>query len=199
MTTGFIDQRMSVRVASGFIGGPEWSTNINTLASGRESRNKLWQYPRHHYTANVGAFTAADIQELRAIFYTCAGQWGAFRFQDLVDFNAVSESFPVAVGTLTPAQLIKTYTFGPQSAVRQIQAPVSGSVTVLDSDGITSIAGTCDYTTGLFTPTSNWPHSTAIWSGKFDVWVRFMSDYGSFTAVRPELLTADIELLEVGV
>lgn len=28
MTTGFIDQRMSVGVASGFIGGPEWSTSI---------------------------------------------------------------------------------------------------------------------------------------------------------------------------
>ena len=199
MTTGFIDQRMSVRVASGFIGGPEWSTNVQTLASGRESRNKLWQYPKHHYTANVGAFTPDDIQELRSIFYVCAGQWGAFRFQDLVDYRAEDEPFAVAVGTKTPAQLTKTYTFGLQQAVRQIQAPVAGSVTIVDTDGTTPIAGTCDYTTGLFTPTDNWPHASALWSGRFDVWVRFMSDYGSFTAIRPELLTADIELLEVSV
>ena len=199
MTTGFIDQRMSVRVASGFVGGPEWSTNIQTLGSGRESRNKQWQYPKHHYTANVGAFTADDIQELRSIFYVCAGQWGAFRFQDPVDFKADGEFIAVEAGTKTPAQLTKTYAFGLQQAMRKIQAPVAGSVLMFDNDGVTAIAGTCDYTTGLFTPTANWPHATAAWSGKFDVWVRFMSDYGSFTAIRPELLTADIELLEVGV
>jgi len=131
------------------------------------------------------------------MFYACAGQWGAFRFRDPVDFVAAAEVIGVAVGTKTPAQLTKTYAFGLQQAVRKIQAPVSGSVTVVDSDGTTAIAGTCDYATGLFTPTSNWPHATAQWSGRFDVWVRFMSDYGAFTAIRPELLTADIELLEV--
>lgn len=114
MTTGFIDQRMSVRVASGFVGGPEWSTSIQTLGSGRESRNKQWQYPKHHYTANVGAFTPADISELRSMFYACAGQWGAFRFRDPVDFVAAAESLAVSVGTKTPVQLTKTYTFGSQ-------------------------------------------------------------------------------------
>ena len=73
MTTGFIDQRMSVRVASGFVGGPEWSTSIQTLGSGRESRNKQWQYPNQHYTANVGAFTTAGVSELRSILHAGAG------------------------------------------------------------------------------------------------------------------------------
>lgn len=197
MTTGFIDQRLSVGVASGFIGGPEWSTNIQSLASGRESRAKLWMYPKHHYTANVGAFDADDRNELRSLFYVCAGQWGAFRFQDPIDNTATLESIVVASGTKTPAQLTKTYSFGGQAVSRLIQAPVSATVTMFDEDGTTSIAGTCDYSTGLFTPTSNWPNSIAKWSGQFDVWVRFMSDYGSFTAVRPDLLTADIELMEV--
>ena len=197
MTTGFIDQRMSVRVASGFIGGPEWSTNIQTLGNGRESRNRQWLYPKHHYTANVGAFTAADRDELRSMFYVCAGQWGAFRFRDLVDYRASGEFITVDVGTKTPAQLTKTYSFGGQAVSRKIQAPVAGTVTVFDNDGTTPIAGTCDYATGLFTPTNNWPHTTAQWSGQFDVWVRFMSDYGAFTAIRADLLTADIELLEV--
>lgn len=199
MTTGFIDQRMSVRVASGFIGGPEWNTNVQRLASGRESRNKEWLYPKHHYTANVGAFTQADREELRSMFYVCAGQWGAFRFRDLVDYVAAGEFLPVVVGTKTPVQLIKTYTFGGQHAARPIQAPVAGSVAVMDSDGVTAIAGTLDHLTGLFTPTDNWPSASATWSGQFDVWVRFVSDYGAFTAIRPELLTADIELLEVRV
>lgn len=197
MTTGFIDQRMSVGVASGFIGGPEWRTNILPLSSGRESRAKLWQYPKHHYTANVGAFTQDHRDELRALFYVCAGQWGAFRFRDLVDYAAVLETITTTVGAKTPAQLVKTYVFGGEGVSRLIQAPVSGTVTMFDSDGTTAIAGTCDYATGLFTPTNNWPHATAKWSGQFDVWVRFMDDHGAFTAVRQDMLTADIELLEV--
>lgn len=199
MATGFIDQRMSVRVASGFIGGPEWNTDVQRLVSGREKRNKRWLYPKHHYTANVGAFTQADREELRSMFYVCAGQWGAFRFRDVVDYVAANELLAVAGGSQTPVQLVKTYTFGGEHAARPIQAPVSGTVVVVDSDGVTPIAGTCDHLTGMFTPSVNWPHATAYWSGQFDVWVRFVSDYGAFTALRPELLTADIELLEVRV
>ena len=167
------------------------------LASGRDSCIKQLKYPKDHYTANVGAITPADRLELRSLFYVCAGQWGAFRFRDLVDYQASGEFISVDVGTKNPAQLIKTYSFGGVGVSRKIQAPVSGTVTVYDEDGTTVIAGTCDYSTGLFTPTSNWPHDTAQWSGQFDVWVRFMSDYGAFTAIRPDLLTADIELLEV--
>lgn len=197
MSTGFINQRMSVGVASGFIGGPEWRTDVQTLASGREMRNKLWKFPKHHYRANVGAFIPSDILELRSMFYACAGQWGAFRFRDLVDYNATQEALAVAVGTVTPVQLVKTYVFGGQHAVRNIQAPVAGSVVVYDQDGVTPIAGTYDATTGIFTPSANWPHAYAAWSGQFDVWVRFIADYGSFTAIRPDMLTADIELMEV--
>jgi uncharacterized protein (TIGR02217 family) len=46
MTTGFIDKRLSLKVASGFVGGPQWSTNVVSLASGREKRNQEWLYPR---------------------------------------------------------------------------------------------------------------------------------------------------------
>lgn len=28
MTTGFIDQRLTLRAESGFVGGPQWSTNV---------------------------------------------------------------------------------------------------------------------------------------------------------------------------
>ena len=75
-------------------------------------RNKQWSYPKNHYTANVGAFTQADRDALLAMFYVVAGQWGAFRFRDLVDFNAINEVLAVADGTKTPVQLSKTYTFG---------------------------------------------------------------------------------------
>lgn len=197
MTTGFIDQRLSLKVASGFVGGPQWNTTVVQLVSGREVRNQNWQYPLQKYTANTGAFTSDDLSELLGLFYACAGQWGAFRFSDRVDYIATDESFPVVNGTTTPAQLMKNYSFGSTTFQRPIQAPVDGTVVV--KNGSTTIDGTYDATTGLFTPSANWPNSTAQWSGLFDVWVRFASDYMPFTAVRNDLLTADLDLLEVRV
>jgi uncharacterized protein (TIGR02217 family) len=112
-----------------------------------------------------------------------------------VDYIAAGETMQVTSGTQTPAQLTKTYAFGSTTFARPIQAPVTGAVSV--ATGGTPITGTCDYTTGLFTPTSNWPATSVTWSGQFDVWVRFAADYVPFTAVRADLLTADIDLLEV--
>lgn len=195
MTIGFIDQRLSLKVASGFVGGPQWRTNVVPMQSGREARDKKWQYPLQKYTANIGAFSSADLSELLGLFYACAGQWGAFRFSDRVDYTASGESFPTASGTKTPAQLVKNYTFGITTFQRPIYAPVDGTVTV--KNGGSPITGTYDAGTGLFTPTANWPATTAQWSGQFDVWVRFASDYVPFTAVRNDLLTADLDLIEV--
>lgn len=167
------------------------------LASGREKRNKEWAYPLQKYTASLAVFTPADRAELLGLFYACAGQWGAFRFSDRVDFVASAESITTEAGTKTPAQLMKNYAFGGTTFARPIQAPVSGTVSVVS--GGSAIAGTCDYTTGLFTPTDNWPATTAQWTGQFDVWTRFASDYVPLTAIRTDLLTADIELMEVRV
>lgn len=195
MTTGFIDQRLSLKAASGFAGGPQWSTDVAQLASGREKRNKQWAYPLQKYTASLNAFDDSSRAELLGLFYACAGQWGAFRFRDPVDNTATNQTMIVVAGTTTAAQLGKNYTFGPTTFARPIQAPVSGSATVFTGD--TPITGTCDYSAGLFTPDDVWPDTPVQASFKFDVWVRFSSDYVPFTAIRSDMLTADIDLLEV--
>lgn len=194
---GIINKRMDYRLAQGFVGGPGWSTRVVTLSNGNEIRNKEWVYPRHKYTANAGAFNEADRDALRSMFYVAGGQWAAFRFRDPVDHSAMNETIVTPAGTKAPVQLMKTYTFGDQSAARRIQGPIAETVSVLS--GVTPVPGTVDDLTGLFTPTSNWPGISATWTGLFDVWVRFTSDYGAFTAVRVDLLTADIELMEVPV
>lgn len=78
---------------------------------------------------------------------------------------------------------------------RPIQAPVSDSVTVFTGD--TTITGTCDFGTGLFTPDDDWPETPVQATFLFDVWVRFSSDYVPFTAIRADMLTASVDLLEV--
>lgn len=41
----------------GFVGGPEFMTNVQSTASGRESRNADWAVCRHKYTAPFSNIT----------------------------------------------------------------------------------------------------------------------------------------------
>jgi hypothetical protein len=80
--------------------------------------------------------------------------------------------------------LAKAYTFGSETAYRLIQAPITATL---------SGAGAVNMTTGVVTGAS--PGDT--WTGTFDVWMRFDSDWGAFTANAMGVWTADIELVEV--
>jgi uncharacterized protein (TIGR02217 family) len=129
-----------------------------------------------------------------AAFHACRGQLHAFRFKDWNDFQAVNEPLAPAVGTTTPVQLVKTYSFGGEATTRLIQAPVVGAV--VRADGV-AVAGTLDTETGLFTPGAAWAGSVFTWTGEFDVWVRFASDFNAFTIGNWQAHTVDIELIEV--
>lgn len=196
----YIDHRISDCVAQGFTGGPEWNTLIVAMANGREQRNGQWLFPKHRYTAQYMNFQRANQQEILAAFHAARGQLHAFRFKDWNDYTAESESgywepiLTPVIGTTTPAQLYKQYFMGSESTLRKIQAPVQ---TVVVKRGVTPVSVTVDYSTGLVTPSSNWLSGSYTWEGEHDVWVRFASDYNSFTANTHNAATADIELVEV--
>jgi len=190
----FVNERLSECVAYGFSGGPEWSTLIVLMDNGREQRNGQWLYPRHRYSAQYMNFRRDAQQEVLAAFHALRGQLHCCRFRDANDFEAIAEPLAPSIGTSTPVQLVKTYTFGGQSTVRLIQAPVAGAV--VKRNGV-PVAGTLDDTTGLFTPSAPWSAGTYTWDGEFDVWVRFASDFNAFTIGSINAHTADIELIEV--
>jgi uncharacterized protein (TIGR02217 family) len=191
----FINTRLSQAVAYGFTGGPEWSTQVVPMDNGREHRNAQWLYPRHRYSAQYNNLRPDARDIVLAAFHACRGQLHAFRFKDWNDFEAMNEPLAVVPGTATPVQLLKTYSFGGAATTRLIQAPVAGTVTVY-ADGV-AVAGTLDAETGLFTPDAAWAGAVFTWSGEFDVWVRFASDYNAFTIGNWQAHTADIELVEV--
>lgn len=194
----FIDHRLSTKVAMGFSGGPEWSTAIVEMDNGREVRNGQWMYPRHRYTAEYDHLLDDARSEVLAAFHAARGRLHAFRFRDWNDYQADAEPLLPTVGTTDAVQLVKTYQLGPATSQRLIQAPTS--CIVRDSAGA-QVAGSVDTTTGLFTPASAWADDTFTWSGEFDVWVRFDSDYNAFTlsdrSRRQFMGTANIELVEV--
>ena len=194
----FIDHRLSTKVAMGFTGGPEWSTAIVEMDNGREVRNGQWMYPRHRYSAEYPNLLDGARREVLEAFHAARGRLHAFRFHDFNDADAEGAPLLPEIGTTTPVQLVKTYQLGSATSSRLIQAPMS--CVVRDSSG-TPVAGSVDTTTGLFTPASAWEDDAFSWSGEFDVWVRFDSDYNAFTLAdrsrRQFMGTANIELVEV--
>lgn len=196
----FVNERLSTKVAYGFAGGPEWSTQVVKLANGREARNGQWLYPTHRYSAQYKNFERAQQQEILAAFHALRGQLHVCRLKDWNDFTATSETgdweplLLPEVGTSNPAQLLKNYFMGSQATARLIQAPVE-TVTVY-RNGI-AVTCTIDYETGLVTPASDWVAGTYTWDGEHDVWVRFASDYNAFARNDYRVATADIELVEV--
>lgn len=191
----YIDTRLSDCVAYGFTGGPDYRTLVTPMDNGREHRNGQWLYPKHQYSAQFMNIRAEDRDTILAAFHAARGQLHCFRFKDWNDYEATSEVIAPSVGTTDAVQLIKTYSLGAQDTTRLIQAPVSGTVTVY-KDGI-AVAGTLEANTGLFTPDASWASGTYTWSGEFDVWVRFASDYNAFTIGNWNAHSADIELVEV--
>lgn len=192
----FINSRLPARIAAGFRSGPEWNTRIIQLANGNEVRNKNWSYARRRYTANYGAFNATDRETLLGIYEAVGGRYNQFRFRDAIDFRASGEQISVNTGTTDAAQLILTRSFGSSSQIRRIQA-IDADNFSMTKDGSPFTAFTLDDETGLVTPDANWEVATYAWTGYFDVWVRFNSDWLAFTAHARDVWTTDMELIEV--
>jgi uncharacterized protein (TIGR02217 family) len=181
----YINTRLSKRVAYGFAGGPEWQTQIVRLANGREQRNGQWLFPKHRYVAQYMNISQELRDDVLAAFHACRGQLHAFRFLDRNDYQATNEPLVQINGVW---MMSKQYTFGSETSTRLIQAPISGTVTL--SGG--SLAN-LDYETGIYDGDA----TGLTWTGEFDVWVRFASDYNAFAIGNPNAHTADIELVEV--
>lgn len=192
----FINTRLPARIAAGFKCGPEWDTRVIPLNNGREARNKNRAYALRKYTANYGAFNTTDRATLLGIYEAVSGRFHAFRLRDAVDYIATNEQISVNDGTTDAAQLVMTRSFGSVSQVRLIQA-VDPNTFTMTKNGSPFTAFTLDDETGLVTPDANWEVATYAWSGYFDLWVRFDSDWLAFTAHASDVWTTDMELVEV--
>ncbi len=190
----FIETRLPDRVASGFSGGPEWSTAMIEMDNGREKRNGQWVYPKHRFSAEYGLFNDADREAVLSAFHAMRGRLHCFPMKDHNDYYASAQPLSPSIGTSTPVQLTKTYTHGAQSSSRLIQC-AAGDVVVY-KDGV-PVSVTVATSTGLVTPTANWAAGTYTWSGSFYVWVRFDADHNAFTTIHSQARTTAVECVEV--
>lgn len=177
----FIDERMPQRLLAGFIIGPNWKSTIVEGTNGWEYANSDWLPPKYQATGNLGALMPADQSALRNLFMACRGRTHAFRVRDPLDYIATAQPL-VTVGGVT--YLSRTYPFGSESSYRLIQAPVTATL---------SGAGSVDLNTGVVTGADP---EVDTWTGTFDIWMRFTSDWNAVNAVTPNAVTAPIELIE---
>jgi uncharacterized protein (TIGR02217 family) len=130
--------RFPLDVALGARGGPEWATDLVTLASGHEARNSRWAGSRRRYNAGYGVKSRADMLAVLDFFEERRGRFHSFLWRDALDFSSNGTASPTPMdqilgtgdGVTTSFALTKRYGAGFDPFVRTITHPVAASVRV---------------------------------------------------------------------
>lgn len=207
--------RFPTDISFGSQSTPRYKTTVVVLGSGHEQRNAQWSQSRNRYDAAYGVKDVSDLESVINYFHAMEGRTHGFRFKDPLDYNTggykSSNSTTdviqnaTADGATATFQLIKRYTKGTRTTVRNITKPVDGTVLVA-IDGGTLTEGV-DYsvntTTGIITFLSSPLPSSApgtITAGfDFDVPCRFDTDELPFSIEDIDLGTASIPIIEIRV
>lgn len=179
--------RLPLRVGFGSSGGPAFSTEIVTIDGGFERRNQNWSQARRRFDAATGLRSAADVAALTAFFHARAGRARAFRLKDWSDYTSAAsgvgattntdQTLGTGNGSQKDFQLVKRYSSGGVTHVRDIKKPVAGSVKIALNGTNQPSGWVVDTTTGIVTFTTAPANGAAITAGfEFDVPVRFDSD-----------------------
>lgn len=187
------------KIAYGASGGPEFNTSITTTFGGFEQRNINWQKARGKWDVSTGVKNKTDMDAVIAFFHARFGKAYGFRFKDWSDYQAVGQIIGTGDGNQTVFQLVKNYTSGTGSYIREIKKPVSGTVKIYLNGILQSSGFTIDYITGIITFTAA-PANGVIVSADFDfdVPVRFDTDQINVRADGPGLFVWDsIPIVEI--
>lgn len=158
----FHDVRLPEEVEQGARGGPAFRTNVLTLESGFEKRNRQWSVARQQWDIGYGLLrrdgSVDDItfEEVVAFFYARNGRAFGFRFKDWTDFELTRQFIGTTDTTTSTFQIFKRYSSGGYIYDRSIKKPVSSTVKVwVDgverSEGGGALEFQVDLSTGVIT------------------------------------------------
>lgn len=182
--------------AYGWIGGPEFSTQITRLSNGREHRNAQREHPQHRYTTSFLNISSDAARALRSHFMVMKGMLRVWRYIDHIDSEAEMEDFAVADGTQTLFKLGKFSTLDGVEYYREVHALRGEQIVYInDTEAVDTVFDMDRGTVEFSTP----PESGAIlsWSGGFDTWVRFDNDYLPFSIDQYNAHNGQVNLLEM--
>lgn len=155
----FLEQRLNDGlIIYDTVGGPEWSTDVVTVASGYEHRNANWAQMRGRWELGERRVTQAELDALLDFFTIAKGRANGFRLLVRGDYEATVSNGRLgtgAVGTgLAAYDLYRRRSLGGDMHDRRIVKPAS--VTVYRG-GVAVTAGVnpgnvgIDLTTGVVT------------------------------------------------
>lgn len=180
----------------GWEGGPECLTEIVPLRNGREVRTARWDRVRHKFTAPYMNITKEAFRDIKRMHLVCRGMLHAFRWRDQLDYQATDEIFGTGDGVEDTFQLGKFSILDGVEYYREVFALVD--TPVITVNGVPTTAFSINLRTGEVVFDSP-PAAAAVlrWTGEFDIWVRFNSDYLPFSLDNPDATNGTVELLEV--
>ena len=187
----------------GFVGGPEFSTNLQTLQSGREKRNADWSLCRHKYTAPFNNIPNAAFLAIKDVFLVMRGRNNSFLLRDAGDYRAKNAAFGTGDGVTVAFQLSKISNFGggatyTRKIVRtDLSVPLTIYVAGVAQPGLAPAPDT-----GIVTfPEAPADGAALTWTGQFFVQVRFYIDYLPFTldnrTAQSYVTNGSVDLIEV--
>lgn len=180
-------------VLSRQMGGPSFGTQIATSVSGWEERGSQWTTSRLKWEIEESMLTYADAQSLLNWFRTHAGRAKTWHLKDWTDYQMASEPM---VGSGTSWQLVKRYTDGGVTIVRNISQPDGSTLAIIDGVGSPLSGYTVDIN-GVVTFTST-PTGTPAATCNFLTPVRFDTDQLSMRHVEAQCWTVDsLSVIEV--
>lgn len=163
--------RLPDDIERGAQGGPGFKTTVITLASGEESRNSEWAIAKGRWNVGYGIRKRDDLQAVLEFFYARRGRSRSFRFKDWLDFMVTGQNTRTT-GNILTRQLVARYGVGDNEYIRDIVAPVTGTIIVY-VDNVATVNYTIN--AGILTFPSD-PGSNVKASFAFDVPVRFDID-----------------------
>lgn len=156
--------RFPEQISYGSQGGPSYSTDIVTVKSGFEARNANWTESRHAYQVSFDVRNERYLSKLVSYFHAMQGRANTFRFKDKADYKSVDVDQTISAtdqtigtgdGSAVAFQLIKSYTQGSLTTVRDITKPVSGTLLLSIDDVSQAVQFSIDTTTGIITFDAN--------------------------------------------
>ncbi|CAL7959495.1 conserved hypothetical protein [Alphaproteobacteria bacterium] len=175
----FLEMQFPVDIACGSSGGPEYSTDVATMASGYEQRNINWAQSMMRFNVARGIQNQEQMQKLIEFFRICCGKAISFRFKDWSDYQASKQLIGTGDEKYNEFQLVKYYIAGDMYRVRVITKPVPHSVRVYLNDVLLkNHEFAVSFTNGVITLQAPPKQDTKIFADfEFDVPVRFDVDY----------------------
>jgi len=128
----FSEERFNTEIRYGFVGGPQYSTDVVGVASGYEQRNSNWLDSRGVWRLGDDILEKAEWDALTAFFKARKGMADGFRMKDWGDFECSIVQGVLVASDATPstcvnAALNKRYTStGGSISDRPIKKPVPG-------------------------------------------------------------------------